>query len=626
MINSNLNRLINSYNNICPDGTWKISENDRQSLRALLPTVQSIATTILDKECDQNGSFVNYAKSTYKDIADCKVQAGYSYKDSSLVNVFVKLPQVAAGGPNEIVPGSIKKVDRCYQFAFKRSENVETPQLESFKPLARVKFNMQTTRPLEQIAEQFTNEMIILTSLSHRNILSLIEGYSYVGTRKEADGAKEPFDKIVLFQELFACDMFTELQQELLLLKTTQRLNKAKPLLFQLIDAVTYLHSKEIAHCDLKFENVFLKKLLDDNRKIVTQLVLGDFEMAVPFDQKTCPKGTLMAIAPEILKNLDEMKVPVNDVWALGCMLLILKEKNPPLWSGLIDLFLGYGKLSRSLKEAQAKISKNIKKVGVVSSPLSPSKRNIDNVADRSSSQMSSVSSLAKRKNQEDQASPTQQNKQSKSHLDPFNNGLKGLLLRTNKINATNIAQLDKLNSDAARSVVAEIDYINSEFQGISRSLSDLIKQGIGSNIEALEKLIETLEQLHTAHERLLDSTWENLQAIEAPYGAQPTTYEQTFSYLIWGMLRPDPKERITMQQASDLLAQFRGPVVADAVEQESQPTLQHLPLEPISTEVSDCPPLVGQPVDDDMVNVRTHLIQPPDFFEPRPAKVKTIK
>ena len=82
----------------------------------------------------------------------------------------------------------------------------------------------------------------------------------------------------------------------------------------QLSSAVAYLHSKNIAHCDLKLENV----LIDKDIKI-TKII--DFGLAIEnrnIVDDVC-LGTPSYMSPQLL-NKDKFNPYKSDVWALGVM------------------------------------------------------------------------------------------------------------------------------------------------------------------------------------------------------------------------------------------------------------------------------------------------------------------
>jgi len=98
----------------------------------------------------------------------------------------------------------------------------------------------------------------------------------------------------------------------------------ARQLFNQLLNGVEYIHSKGVAHRDLKLENCFLDSSVT--------LKVADFGMAKQFagpngkDLSTrC--GTLNYMAPELLKsNISSYDGPKVDIFALGAILYIMTQ------------------------------------------------------------------------------------------------------------------------------------------------------------------------------------------------------------------------------------------------------------------------------------------------------------
>ncbi|KAG5190757.1 kinase-like domain-containing protein [Tribonema minus] len=93
---------------------------------------------------------------------------------------------------------------------------------------------------------------------------------------------------------------------------------EARRLLDQILQAVEYLHVREIIHRDLKLENI----LLDEARNV--KLVDFGFATSVAQGRRLhvfC--GTPSYIAPEIIKRTDYAGKPV-DIWSLGIVLYAL--------------------------------------------------------------------------------------------------------------------------------------------------------------------------------------------------------------------------------------------------------------------------------------------------------------
>ena len=94
---------------------------------------------------------------------------------------------------------------------------------------------------------------------------------------------------------------------------------EAKLIYLQLLSTVDYFHSKNIAHCDLKFENI----LYDEN---TSELKVIDFGFSVEDPQKNPPTflcGTPSYMSPEEVqkKNIDFFKA---DIWSTGVILFKL--------------------------------------------------------------------------------------------------------------------------------------------------------------------------------------------------------------------------------------------------------------------------------------------------------------
>ena len=96
-----------------------------------------------------------------------------------------------------------------------------------------------------------------------------------------------------------------------------------KSYLYQILDGLTYCHSKRILHRDLKPQNL----LIDKNGKIK----LGDFGLArafgIPIKTLTHEILTLWYRAPEILLGQKEYSTPV-DIWSVGCIFYEMAHRS----------------------------------------------------------------------------------------------------------------------------------------------------------------------------------------------------------------------------------------------------------------------------------------------------------
>ncbi|KAM3869526.1 serine/threonine-protein kinase DCLK1a isoform 1-T1 [Diretmus argenteus] len=152
------------------------------------------------------------------------------------------------------------------------------------------------------------NEVAILRRVKHPNIVLLIE---------EAD----TYSELYLVMELVkGGDLFDAIT-------STNRYTErdASGMLYNLANAIKYLHSLNIVHRDIKPENLLVYEHADGSKS----LKLGDFGLATVVDgplYTVC--GTPTYVAPEIIAETGYgLKV---DIWAAGVITYILMCGFPP--------------------------------------------------------------------------------------------------------------------------------------------------------------------------------------------------------------------------------------------------------------------------------------------------------
>ena len=89
------------------------------------------------------------------------------------------------------------------------------------------------------------------------------------------------------------------------------------------MDALEYIHSKGVAHRDIKLENIFL----GDN----VEIKIADFGLMKIFEGEGAAEalrtrcGTESYMSPELLKDSNESyNGPANDIFAAGVMLFMM--------------------------------------------------------------------------------------------------------------------------------------------------------------------------------------------------------------------------------------------------------------------------------------------------------------
>jgi serine/threonine protein kinase len=156
--------------------------------------------------------------------------------------------------------------------------------------------------------EAVMNEVAIMQSLSHKNIVPLVDFYeekSHFYLVMDYMSGGDVFDRIVELNH------YTE--------------KDARDLAMVLLKAVKYMHEQGVAHRDIKPQNLLIKEGDD------TDIKVADFGFArrVHTPQSLTTRcGTPTYVAPEILKNIPhDTKV---DMWSVGVVIYVLLVGYPP--------------------------------------------------------------------------------------------------------------------------------------------------------------------------------------------------------------------------------------------------------------------------------------------------------
>lgn len=183
----------------------------------------------------------------------------------------------------------------------------------------------QERRVLEQL---LTNETEFLRDLRHPGVVRIYPVREHKGELKYWSRSKELDPKIMPFYFVMEQLMGGTLEDAMDQLSKAPLLTKLN-LIYQMAVTLDYLHLREIAHYDLKPENVMLRFPLD-NRLDNIRTVLIDFGIAGK--AASINAATLAYASPERVVrlarstetaaryNFDDTTVCPSDVWALGVM------------------------------------------------------------------------------------------------------------------------------------------------------------------------------------------------------------------------------------------------------------------------------------------------------------------
>lgn len=156
--------------------------------------------------------------------------------------------------------------------------------------------------------DYFLNEVMVLSKLNHPNIIKLIDSF-------------EENNKFYILTELCVNGNLAELINE----RKGITIPEIRYCAIQIINGLSYIHSMDIIHRDLKLQNIFVDEEMN--------LKIGDFGLSTN-DVSNKYVGTIEYMAPEIIERTDyTYKV---DIWSIGIIIYILYFSRNPFYSGFL--------------------------------------------------------------------------------------------------------------------------------------------------------------------------------------------------------------------------------------------------------------------------------------------------
>lgn len=159
----------------------------------------------------------------------------------------------------------------------------------------------------DTFVQELKNEIAILKKLDHPHIVRPLETYNYK-------------DQIFIVMEhcsggdLYSRDPYTE--------------EEAARIISSILSAVSYLHANNVAHRDLKYENILFV-----NQSPKAEIKLIDFGLSKIYGMGggtlTEGVGTIYTMAPEVLKGSYSKQA---DVWSVGVIAYMLLSSQMPFY------------------------------------------------------------------------------------------------------------------------------------------------------------------------------------------------------------------------------------------------------------------------------------------------------
>lgn len=157
------------------------------------------------------------------------------------------------------------------------------------------------------------NEVDIYLRLDHPNIVKLLEVYE----------DHEPFQCVHLIMErCTGRELYDRLSD-----KKKYSEQDAARITKEMLSAIKYLHSRNIAHRDIKLEN-----WLFESPKADAKLRLIDFGFSKLYNGEpfTLITGTVYYVSPEVIKGAYDLSC---DLWSLGVVVYMLLSGRPPFYA-----------------------------------------------------------------------------------------------------------------------------------------------------------------------------------------------------------------------------------------------------------------------------------------------------
>ena len=181
----------------------------------------------------------------------------------------------------------------CIRLGYKRGENPKR-----YYAIKSIRKKNLTNTDLNDML----NEVEIISKLRHPNIIKFYETYH-----------DEKYFHIVM-EYCKGKDLFEKINQYGFISE-----NIVKKIISKLVHAISYCHSKNLTHRDLKLENI-----LFINNDMESEIKLIDFGLACKYEpnkKMTTFAGSPYYIAPEVLKGNYDNKC---DIWSIGIITYVM--------------------------------------------------------------------------------------------------------------------------------------------------------------------------------------------------------------------------------------------------------------------------------------------------------------
>lgn len=221
----------------------------------------------------------------------------------------VRMKSEAIGGSafQQKVNGPIPYIRGMFRKKENNAAPSKSPEICEDPPVFAMKM-IQLDRVSDAFVEELKNEIAILKTVDHPNIVKATEVYVY---KKQIYIIMEA----CLGGDLYSFSPYSERQ--------------AASITAQLLSAIKYMHDRNVVHRDLKFENImFIKDIPESPIKLI------DFGLAKKFMNTpglmTERVGTVYTMAPQVLQGVYSSQA---DMWSVGVIAYMLLSASKPFFN-----------------------------------------------------------------------------------------------------------------------------------------------------------------------------------------------------------------------------------------------------------------------------------------------------
>jgi calcium-dependent protein kinase len=218
------------------------------------------------------------------------------------------------------VIGQTEKIDKYYKLGKRLGEpgqfgyavaatHLKTKSERAVKVISKARFTRSADRQYHY--EQLRAEIEVMKKLEHANVIKMFEVFE---TETELYIVMELCSGGELFDRIKSQGNYSE--------------KDAAKVLRQMFEGIRYMHSKGVAHCDLKPDNfLFLSKAKDAPLKII-DFGMSKFVKRREYFQVIC--GTPYYVAPEVIEGKYSEHC---DLWSLGVVMFVMLFGYPPFYA-----------------------------------------------------------------------------------------------------------------------------------------------------------------------------------------------------------------------------------------------------------------------------------------------------